>query len=336
MAKVTLDLTKLVAQRQLSADEAARLESLGEPTGAAGRVIANVLLIFGAIAVAIGVVAMEPPLEVGLALALVATGAGGTLVYSARDEWGLLGHALVLMGGLGVAGWAFARFDTLPEPWPHYSWHVATIIALVGAFGLRNAVLAALAPIALGHVIGSGTDYWHASYLLFVREATVSIALFGGLAAALFWARPMFGQVYRLAVTVMARMSFFLANFGFWVGSLWGDYPGEMWAIEDGNGWRATSEWREQALYIPDWAFSLGWAAFLFAALLVGVRTGRRFVANTAIVFLAIHGYTQLFETLGAEPVTLLTGGLVLVVLGFGVARFDRWLKTRAGAPAAA
>jgi quercetin dioxygenase-like cupin family protein len=42
------------------------------------------------------------------------------------------------------------------------------------------------------------------------------------------------------------------------------------------------------------------------------------------LVFLAIHGYTQYFETFGAEPMSLLIAGLVLVGLAIGVARLVR------------
>jgi iron complex transport system permease protein len=45
------------------------------------------------------------------------------------------------------------------------------------------------------------------------------------------------------------------------------------------------------------------------------VRANRRWVVNLAAVFGAIHFYTQWFERLGATPVSVLVGGVL--VLGF-------------------
>ena len=48
------------------------------------------------------------------------------------------------------------------------------------------------------------------------------------------------------------------------------------------------------------------------------------FVSVTSIVFLAIHGYTQYFELLGANAASLVIGGIVLVALAVVGARFFR------------
>jgi hypothetical protein len=85
-------------------------------------------------------------------------------------------------------------------------------------------------------------------------------------------------------------------------------------------------------LRVPEIVFSIGWAAALFAAIVIGLRTKRRFATNAAVVFLAIHFYTQIFETLGARPVTLIGGGLFLVACAFGLIRFDRWQRATLGA----
>ncbi len=328
MTRVTLDLGQLVREGRLSQDEADRLVGMGETAAPRGRVLANVLFIFGALAVVAGVLAFQPPLDVGLGLAVGSTALGAILVFRAREEWGLLGHALTLMGVLGVGGWVLLRFRELGDPWPLYAWPTVAVLMIVGAVGLRNAVLAAFAPLAVGQALGTSTAYWHASYALFVREATISAVLFAAIASGLFWARGHLGEAYRLVATVAARVSFFLANFALWVGSLWGDYPGELWARRD-RDYSEMDAWRENALFVPDTAFAILWAVFLVASLVIGVRTGRRFLANTSIVFLAIHFYTQLFEVLGAQPLSLVLGGLLLIAGGVGVARFDRWLRQR-------
>lgn len=325
MARVTLDLDALVQRGDLTADEASRLERLAEPSRALNRIL-TLLVVFGALGVVAAVLALEPSLELGLTLALAAL--GGAIVIrqtSLRENWGLLMQALALLGALGVSAYLILKLEGSSAA--HFG---AFLITGAAAWGFRNGLLAAAAVLTLGAMIGSGTGYWHAGYALFVREATLTALLFGGLSAGFFWARDRIPAAHEMLATVIARTSFFLANFGFWVGSLWGDYPGEHWAA--GDRWRAAVEWRDAALHIPEAVFSLAWAAFLIAGLVIGVRTQRRFLANTAIVFLAIHAYTQFFEVLGAHPWTLLLAGLSLIGVGVGAARFDHWQRNRAAA----
>lgn len=325
MTKITLDLDKLIKDGAITQDEAARLTGLGEPSGRMG-VLINVLLIIGAIAVAAGVIALEPSASTGLLLALLALGGGGALFFIDKPEWRVLSHGLVIMGCLGLCGWIGWQ---AAESWKNVApitIHLSIFaIVTAGAVVFRQAFLAALSPLALGAILGSGTAYWHASYGLFVREPTLTILVFTVIAAGLFWARGKVESQWRLITTVAARVSFFMLNFAFWVGSLWGDYVGELWT-EDMN-WEATEAWRETAIEIPEAAFSLGWLLMLGLCIWWGTRDNRRFLANTAITFLAIHFYTQLFETLGAEPTVLIFCGLTMVGAAVGITRFDRWLQ---------
>lgn len=327
MAKITLDLDKLVADQSLTQAEADRLAGMGEPSNRLG-VFINLFLILGALAAAAGVIALEPSPAVGLMLALVSLGGGAAIYFSAARDWRVLAHGLVIMGCVGLASWMAWQAE---ESWPeHMGWVVhlfAFMIFTAGAVAFRQPFLAALAPLALGALVGSGTAYWHASYGIFVREATISIGLFSTVAAGLYALRDKLEEVWRGVATVAARVSFFMINFAFWVGSLWGDYVGEMWEAPD--RWMARGEWRDTALFIPEWVFSIGWIAFLALCIWLGTRDHRRFLANTAVVFLAIHAYTQLFETLGAEPWTLLIAGLSMVAVAAGVARFDGWQRAR-------
>jgi hypothetical protein len=327
MARITLDLARLTRDGALSAAEAERLASLAEPAGApfwrAGGVLVNVLMILGVAGVVSATLLLEPPPEVGLGIAVAAVAAGWALRRYRAREWSVLATALILAGVLGVDGYLVWRLEGAEAA------HWATF-AITGAAALvfRSALLAALLPLIAGSLIGSGTGYWHAGYSLYVREATITALVFSAVAAALFYARPKIAAAWEPLATMAARVSFFLANFGFWVGSLWGDYVGEMWAAGE-NRWEAVPSWREAAVHVPAGAFSIAWAAFLVACIAVGAHTGRRFLANTAVVFLAIHAYTQFFETFGAAPIPLLIGGLGLVALAAGLGRFDAWVKAR-------
>lgn len=324
--RIVLELDRLVRENALTPEEADRLEALAEPAGQK-RLFVNVLLVFGALMVVAGILALEPPLELGLALAAGAIAIGALLVYRQQAEWGLLGQTLALMGVLGVTGWVALRFDTLPAPLPGLVWPINAALLLAGALAFRNAVLAAFFPIALASCLGAGTAYWHASYALFMQEPAFSVLIFGGLASAQFFLRDFIPAPLQFVAIIAARVSFFLANFACWIGSLWGDYPGEIWQDPDLD-WDMQQAWQETAIHIPPLAFSVFWAVALIAALVAGIRSGRRFVSMTAIVFLAIHFYTQIFELLAQMPFGFVLGGLSLVALGIAFVRFDRWLQT--------
>ena len=109
-----------------------------------------------------------------------------------------------------------------------------------------------------------------------------------------------------------------LVNFGFWIGSLWGDYPGEAWAQgEDYRLWSNREGWRVAHLHVPEIAFIVGWAILIIAVGVWAARTNRRWVVTTAAVFGAIEFYTQWFERLGAEPWAIIVAGLTIV--GFAI-----------------
>ena len=110
-------------------------------------------------------------------------------------------------------------------------------------------------------------------------------------------------------------MCVILVNFGFWVGSLFGDSPGALWRSASGAAARHD---------IPAYVFAIGWAVALLVALLWGARNGRRFLVNTAAAFGGIHFYTQWFERLGATPLTVIAGGVVAILLGIGFWRYNQ------------
>lgn len=218
MSRIILDLDALLANGQIDSSEAARLQGFALPDRRNG-VLINILLIFGAISVAGGTIALVPNAITGLVLALVALGGAGFLRRSARgNSVKTLGMALTLMGTLGVAGWIgweFREVDDGTVP--------TVLIALVmtaAALWFRSALLAAFAVLSLGAILGSGTGYWHASYALFVEEPTITILVFGLLALGLYRARNTLSDAWNNLVTVAARTAMFMVNFAFgWVRS---------------------------------------------------------------------------------------------------------------------
>jgi hypothetical protein len=184
--------------------------------------------------------------------------------------------------------------------------------------------LIALVPLALAGALGSSTGYRHAVYMLTVTEPTVTIAFFALLAGAAYLVSQQVGQAYQQLAIIFARVSLILVNFGFWIGSLWGDYPGETWAQDEGYRlWSDREAWRVAHLHIPEIAFIVGWAILIIAVGAWAAHNNRRWVVTTAAVFGAIEFYTQWFERLGAEPWAIILAGLTIVAFAIGLWRYN-------------
>jgi hypothetical protein len=108
-------LIRLVEEGKLTPQEAERLQALA--TQDTGSLAINVLMSFGAVAVAAGIIALEPAFMTGavLGVALVAIGVG--ISFLAARLWGLVGTATTIIGALllavGVIGFAEADFAGL-------------------------------------------------------------------------------------------------------------------------------------------------------------------------------------------------------------------------------
>jgi hypothetical protein len=58
------------------------------------------------------------------------------------------------------------------------------------------------------------------------------------------------------------------------------------------------------------------------------MQVNRRWLVNLIAVFAGIHFYTQWFERLGATPLSVLLGGLVMLAGGSALWMFNRRLAT--------
>ena len=167
--------------------------------------------------------------------------------------------------------------------------------------------------------------------MLTVNEPSITIAFFALLAGAAYLISRHVGQGYEQLAITFARVSLILVNFGFWIGSLWGDYPGATWAQgEEYRLWSNQEAWRAAYLHVPEIAFIVGWAVVIVAVGAWAARANRRWVVTTAAVFGAIEFYTQWFERLGAEPWVIIVAGLTII--GFAIVLW-RYNLT-AGSPA--
>ena len=111
------------------------------------------------------------------------------------------------------------------------------------------------------------------------------------MALATYWVSHRLPADYERLAIMASRTSVLMVNFGFWIGSLWGDRLLLLRGLKRGKPMSSCRTW----------LFSIGWAAALIAVGVWGVKANRRWVVNIAAVFGAIHFYTQWFERLGAN-----------------------------------
>lgn len=319
--KITLDLSKLVEEGKLTSADAERLKALARhDTGSLG---INILIGFGVVAVAAGAVTllltmfdMKPLPVVIFGAAVLALGVALTLTRQASTE--LIAQILTVIGALSFAGALMVHENT--------SLRAAIAITLVfaaSAFVARSSLLMGLAVLSLAACLGAGTGYRHALYSLSIQEPAVTIVLFSALAlGAYLISKRLKADYERLAITA-ARTSVFLVNFGFWIGSLWGDRLMMGRQIFNPGSLSPTDRWR-YAIVIPDYAFSIGWALALLAVGIWGARENRRWVVNIAAVFGGIHFYTQWFSILGANALSVLGGGILILACAMALYKYNK------------
>jgi iron complex transport system permease protein len=311
--KITLDISRLVEEGKLTRGEADKLTALAaRDTGSLG---INILIGFGVVAIAAGAVALVPtPLTaVGLGLALFA--AGCAIALNRVEQWTLLGQICLVIGALMFGGGVIAyRPDSL-----------AAMLIVTGAFWLaaivaRSSLLMALAVLAASACLGARTGYSHAMYSMTIFEPTLTVVLFSALALIAYQASQRLPADYeRLAITA-ARTSLLLVNFGFWIGSLWGD---PLMLLRSMNASDAPLAFMTKTV-IPASVFGIVWAVVLLGAGIWAVQVNRRWLVNLVAVFAGIHFYTQWFERLGATPLSVLLGGLVMLAGAFALWMLNR------------
>ena len=74
---------------------------------------------------------------------------------------------------------------------------------------------------------------------------------------------------------------------------------------------------------IPDYVFVIAWAVALVGVGVWAARANRRFVVNMVATFGAIHFYTQWFERLGAEPISITLAGVLMVSVAVALWRYN-------------
>lgn len=310
--KITLDISKLVEEGKLTAAEAEKLKSLAsQDTGSLG---INILTGFAVVAIASGAVALVPTPTTAVALGVALAAAGCVIVLNRVRHWNVLGQICLVIGALMFSGGAIAYGEGSLA-----AMLIVTVALALIAVAARSGLLTVLAVLAASACLGARAGYSHAMYSLAIFEPALTVVLFSALALVAYQVSKRLSADYERVALMAARTSVVLVNFGFWVGSLWGD---PLMLLRGINRRDVAS--LIDAIVIPAPVFSIGWALALIAAGVWAARANRRWLVNTAAAFGAIHFYTQWFERLGATPASVLLGGLVMLAIALALWTFNR------------
>lgn len=312
--KLLVDVPRAVADGILTPEQGERLQRAAAADTVSLAI--NVLLSLGVIAVSGGILALQPAVWVVLVLGLLLAGGGQALRMKSPANWGFLGAACILVGALSLSGGILLE-------WQGHALAFLGVAIVLLAFGIlaRSGLLIALTVLAVAGLMGSSTGYWHACYALWVEEPSFTIVVFSVFALIGHLLSERLPREYRGLAVVFARVSVIWVNFGFWIGSLWGDYPLTSWFARD---WSQRYQLHAHWLHIPSIAFSIGWALALLGVGVWAARRDRRFVVNVAASFGGIHFYTQWFERLEASPLSIIAAGLIAVAASTALWRYNQ------------
>lgn len=208
-----------------------------------------------------------------------------------------------------------------------------TAVVIAAGIFLNVRAVTALAILPFAQMLDAGTAYFHAAYVFYSPEPTLTILQMGAAVVLCAWLSGRLVDRLARHTGILAILAGVVGNLAFLVGSLWGDNVGETFAqrpARDGADWSTYSQilttWRDGFLHIHEHVFAVGWAVLLLAAALWAAHHARRGLFNLAVTFGAIHAYTQLFETMDDAPLAFAIAGITAVPVAWGI---WRWNMTR-------
>ena len=298
--KVTLDIDQLLKDNRISQDEYSRLKQFASENTTS--LALNIVLAFGIVAVAGGTIALFQSSGATAILGFVIAAVGGYVCAAKLSKWLLLGRILLPLGAMTCAGGIIAATDGHVE-----GFAAIAILFLIGAFAAQSGLLASLSAFAILSSLGGSTGYEHAGYYLCVEKPMLTVIVFSLLAAFSYLLALKLRPDYSRLATIFSRTAVVISNFGFWVGSLWGD----------GNSSSGGSEW----------LFIIGWAVVILAIGILGAVRNLPWLINTAATFGAIHLYTQWFEHFHASPGSIIVAGIFAIVVAYALITYNRKMK---------
>jgi len=294
--KITLDIDKLLQEGKIDREDYEMLKgfALEETTSLA----LNILLGFGVIAVAGGMLALLASSVASIAIGIGVAALGVYLGLYYPRRWKALSGISILIGSLMFGGGLIVLTEGSVA-----GFAIVTAVYITVGIAVRNSLMMVLSAFSLLASMGAMTGYYHASYFVAVEYPLLTIAVFSFLGIGSYFASLRLSSDYERLALVFARACLFIVNMGFWIGSLWGD---DLFARRD-----YLQAYENPA--VPDWIFVIVWAAALIIVGVWAAKNNRRWVLNLAAVFGAIHFYTQWFERLGATPGSIVIAGIIAI-----------------------
>ncbi len=300
--KIVLNIKELLEEGQIDQIEYNKLLLLSKRQTTS--LAFNLLVGFGIVASSIGAIALTPSPYSCFAFGLIVCAVGVLVKIRASDQWTVL-STTCLMSGLLMGSVAIVWLE---EHWfqdiTYRSIAVVTIILGCSSYFVKSSLLATLAVLNLSTLLGSGVGYEFASYFIWLEYPSLTIVAFSILAICFYLLSKKVGADDEKLLITGSRVSVLLVNLGFWIGSLGGDV------------------WLESEYF-----FSITWAVAIFGTAFWAWKANRVWLINVLGIFGAIHFYTQWFETLGAQPLSLFLGGVIAVGIAIFFKRLNKGNK---------
>ena len=307
--KIVLNIKELLEEGKINQTEYDKLLSLSK--NETGSLALNLLIGFGIIMVCVVVITLTQSASTALIMGLLTFLIGLFIQFKGTKEWSVLSSCcsisgvLIFIGGMNI--WLIEAIlsESVFLPLAMNVEILTTFILIASSVFLTSNILAALSILSIAQITGAGTDYFMASYTIWVSSPVVTIVLFSALAFFLYYLSRSTLSRYENILITGSRTSVLVANFGFWVGSLFG-----------GGDLEVSSE-----------LISMAWALALIGFAVWGWRANRRWVVIVSSIFGAIHFYTQWFTILEMEPASVVIGGVIAIGIGIGIKRIDSTMK---------
>ena len=186
------------------------------------------------------------------------------------------------------------------------------LLLLIGGRAAYSGLLVSLSVFAMLSALGGATGYEHAAYFLCIKKPLLTVVVFVLLAGLGYFISQRVSPNHARLATIFSRTAVVVVNFGFWVGSLWGDET-----LSD---------------KMSAWYFIIGWGLVILAAGIWGAKNNLRWLVTTAATFGAIHLYTHWFEHFEANPLSIIIAGIATIGIAYGLISYNRKAKLEANA----
>ena len=300
--KIVLNIKELLEEGQIDQVEYDKLLLLSKRQTTS--LTFNLLVGLGIVAASIGAIALMPSPYSCFVFGLLVCAVGIFIKIKASDQWAVL-SIICLMSGLLMSS---AAIVWLEEHMFHLITYrsISIVIFILGfsSYFLKSNLLAAISVLNLSTLLGSGVGYEFASYFIWLEYPLLTIVTFSILAICFYSFSKKVGADNEKLLITGSRVSIFLVNLGFWIGSLGGDI------------------WLESPHI-----FSIAWAIAIFGIGFWAWKENRVWLINVLGVFGSIHFYTQWFQTLGAEPLSLFLGGVIAIGIAILFKRLNKSYK---------